>query len=48
MYDPYASREITIRDLLAHRSGLGLGQGELDFCLTLTFPLAKLLSGSSI
>jgi CubicO group peptidase (beta-lactamase class C family) len=31
MYDPYASREITIRDLLAHRSGLGLGQGDLLF-----------------
>src|SRR5215471_12143469 len=25
MYDPYVTREMTIRDLLTHRSGLGLG-----------------------
>jgi CubicO group peptidase (beta-lactamase class C family) len=29
MYDPYVSRELTIRDLLVHRSGLGLGAGDL-------------------
>ena len=29
MYDPYVIREITIRDLLVHRSGLGLGAGDL-------------------
>jgi CubicO group peptidase (beta-lactamase class C family) len=29
MYDPYVTREITIRDLLTHRSGLGLGAGDL-------------------
>jgi CubicO group peptidase (beta-lactamase class C family) len=29
MYDPYVSREITIRDLITHRSGLGLGCGDL-------------------
>lgn len=29
LYDPYVSREITIRDLLTHRSGLGLGAGDL-------------------
>src|SRR3546814_15969166 len=28
MYDPWVTREITIRDLLVHRSGLGLGQGD--------------------
>src|SRR4051812_3272758 len=27
MYDPYASHEMTVRDLLCHRSGLGLGEG---------------------
>ena len=27
--DPYVTREITIRDLLVHRSGLGLGAGDL-------------------
>ncbi len=31
MYDPYVTREITIRDLLVHRSGLGLGAGDLMF-----------------
>jgi CubicO group peptidase (beta-lactamase class C family) len=29
MYDPYASANMTIRDLLTHRSGLGLGEGDL-------------------
>jgi len=31
MYDPYVSKEITIRDLVTHRAGLGLGQGDLMF-----------------
>ena len=31
MYDPYVSQEITIKDLITHRSGLGLGQGDLMF-----------------
>lgn len=29
MYDPWVTREVTIRDLLVHRSGLGLGEGDL-------------------
>ena len=29
MYDPYVTRELTVRDLLVHRSGLGLGAGDL-------------------
>jgi CubicO group peptidase (beta-lactamase class C family) len=29
MWDPFVTREITIRDLLVHRSGLGLGAGDL-------------------
>jgi CubicO group peptidase (beta-lactamase class C family) len=29
MYDPYVTRELSIRDLLVHRSGLGLGAGDL-------------------
>lgn len=29
MSDPYVTREMRIRDLLAHRSGLGLGAGDL-------------------
>ncbi len=31
MYDPYVTREMTVRDLLVHRSGLGLGAGDLLF-----------------
>jgi CubicO group peptidase (beta-lactamase class C family) len=37
MYDPYASREMTIRDLLTHRSGLGLGEGDLLYFPPSTF-----------
>jgi CubicO group peptidase (beta-lactamase class C family) len=29
LYDAYVTREFTIRDLLTHRSGLGLGAGDL-------------------
>jgi CubicO group peptidase (beta-lactamase class C family) len=29
MFDAYATREVTIRDLLSHRAGLGLGAGDL-------------------
>jgi len=31
MYDPYVSHEITVRDALSHRGGLGLGAGDLLF-----------------
>lgn len=36
MYDPWVTREFTIRDLLTHRSGLPLGAGDL-----LLFPEAE-------
>jgi CubicO group peptidase (beta-lactamase class C family) len=36
MYDPWVTREFTIRDLLTHRSGLPLGAGDL-----LIFPEAQ-------
>lgn len=29
MYDPYVTKNFTIRDLVTHRSGLGLGSGDL-------------------
>jgi CubicO group peptidase (beta-lactamase class C family) len=29
LWDPYVTRELTVRDLLVHRSGLGLGAGDL-------------------
>jgi CubicO group peptidase (beta-lactamase class C family) len=31
MWDPWVTREMTIRDLLVHRGGLGLGEGDLLF-----------------
>jgi len=31
MYDPWVTREMTVRDLLVHRSGLGLGAGDMMF-----------------
>jgi CubicO group peptidase (beta-lactamase class C family) len=31
MYDAYATQEMTVRDLLVHHSGLGLGAGDLLF-----------------
>lgn len=31
MADPYVSQNVTIRDLVTHRAGLGLGQGDLMF-----------------
>ena len=29
LWDPYVTRELSVRDLLVHRSGLGLGAGDL-------------------
>jgi CubicO group peptidase (beta-lactamase class C family) len=37
MYDGYVTREMTVRDLLVHRSGLGLGAGDLMWWPTTTF-----------
>jgi len=31
LHDPYVTEEFTIRDLLCHRSGMGLGAGDLMF-----------------
>jgi CubicO group peptidase (beta-lactamase class C family) len=31
MADPYVSQNVTIKDLVTHRAGLGLGQGDLMF-----------------
>jgi CubicO group peptidase (beta-lactamase class C family) len=41
LYDPWVTREITVRDLLVHRSGLGLGQGDLMFIPTTTISRAE-------
>jgi CubicO group peptidase (beta-lactamase class C family) len=37
MYDPWVTRELTLRDLVTHRSGLGLGQGDLMWWPTTDF-----------
>jgi CubicO group peptidase (beta-lactamase class C family) len=37
MSDPYVTHEITVRDLLVHRSGLGLGEGDLLYFPRSTF-----------
>ena len=36
LYNPYVTEEFTIRDLLTHRSGLGLGAGDLTIVLDST------------
>jgi CubicO group peptidase (beta-lactamase class C family) len=41
MYDPWVTREMTIRDLLVHRSGLGLGEGDLLFVPRTNIPRAE-------
>lgn len=43
MYDPYVTREITIRDLLTHRAGLGLGAGDLLFWPSTTFTTGEII-----
>ena len=45
MYDPYVSKEITVRDLVTHRAGLGLGQGDLMWWPPTTFTRAEIVSG---
>jgi CubicO group peptidase (beta-lactamase class C family) len=43
MYDPYVSHEMTIRDLLTHRSGMGLGEGDLLFWPHTTFTREEII-----
>jgi CubicO group peptidase (beta-lactamase class C family) len=43
MYDPYVSHEMTIRDLLTHRSGMGLGEGDLLFWPATTYTRADII-----
>lgn len=38
MYDAFTTHELTVRDLLVHRSGLGLGAGDLLFWPESTVP----------
>ena len=43
MADPWVTREFTIRDLLTHRSGLGLGAGDLMFMSRADFSRADIV-----
>jgi len=43
LWDPYVTREFTIRDLLTHRSGLGTGAGDLMFVTPTDFTRTDLL-----
>lgn len=43
MYDPYVSSEMTVRDLVVHRSGLGPGAGDLLFFPPTTFSRAEII-----
>ncbi len=43
MYDPYVTREMTVRDLLVHRSGLGLGAGDMMWWPTSSFTADEII-----
>ncbi len=43
MYDAYVTREMTVRDLLTHRSGLGLGAGDLLWWPTTQFSTDEII-----
>lgn len=43
MYDPYVAHEMTIRDLITHRSGMGLGEGDLLFWPPTTYTRDEIL-----
>ena len=43
MWDPWVTRQITVRDLLVHRSGLGLGAGDLLWWPSSTYTQAEIM-----
>lgn len=46
VYDPYVTRELTVRDLVTHRSGLGLGAGDLMFWPDTNFTREQVLASA--
>ena len=44
LYDPYVTRELTVRDALSHRCGLGLGAGDLLYWPDATFTRNDIVS----
>jgi CubicO group peptidase (beta-lactamase class C family) len=45
MYDPWVTREFTIRDLLTHHSGFGEGAGDLMFYPSSDFTRSEIIHG---
>ena len=44
MHDPFVARELTVRDLLIHNSGLGLGAGDLLWWPTTNLTASEIVS----
>lgn len=45
MFDPWVTREVTVRDLVTHRAGLGLGAGDLMWWPPTTFTRREIVRG---
>ena len=45
MYDAWVTREVTLRDLVTHRAGLGLGQGDLMWWPATDFTRGEIVRG---
>jgi CubicO group peptidase (beta-lactamase class C family) len=45
MHDPWVTREVTVRDLVTHRAGLGLGAGDLMWWPSTDFSRAEIVAG---
>jgi len=45
MFDPWVTRQITVRDLVTHRSGLGTGAGDLMWWPSTDLSRAEIVSG---
>jgi CubicO group peptidase (beta-lactamase class C family) len=45
MHDPWVTRELAVRDLVTHRTGLGLGEGDLMWWPPTTFTRAEIVRG---
>jgi CubicO group peptidase (beta-lactamase class C family) len=44
-YDPWVTRELAVRDLVTHRTGLGLGEGDLMWWPPTSFSRAEIVRG---
>ncbi len=46
LYDPYVTREVSVRDLVSHRTGLGLGAGDLMYWPDTNFTRDQVLASA--